>query len=88
MDHLDNSVVDHADIIVARTAIDPRDNPPILPEYLNPKQAATLTGFTPKALERMRQRGDGPPFLKRGKSIRYTVADLRAWMEAGRVDHS
>jgi hypothetical protein len=60
----------------------------LFPEYLNPKQAATLTGFTPKALERMRQRGDGPPFLKRGKSIRYAVADLRAWMEAGRVDHS
>jgi predicted DNA-binding transcriptional regulator AlpA len=63
-----------------------RNDPLVLPEYLNSKQAATLTGFSPKALERMRHRGEGPTYAKVGKSIRYAVADLRAWMEAGRVE--
>ena len=56
------------------------------PEYLSPKRAATFTSFTLKALERMRQRGEGPTYSKVGKSIRYAVSDLRAWMEAGRVE--
>ena len=59
--------------------------PPITPEYLDPKQAADLTSFMTKALERKRQRGEGPPHLKVGKSIRYAIADLRAWIEADRV---
>ena len=56
------------------------------PEYLDSEQAAALTGFTPKALERMRHRDEGPPFYRIGKSVRYRVEDLRAWMEAGRVE--
>ena len=54
--------------------------------YLSPKQAARLTGYTEKALERRRQRGNGPPYSKVGKSIRYAVADPQAWMEAGHVE--
>ena len=49
---------------------------------------AWVTGFTPRALECMRQRGEGPRYSKVGKSIRYAVADLRAWMEAGHDDNS
>lgn len=55
------------------------------PEYLNPKRAATFTGFTLKALERMRQRREGPPYSKVGRSIRYSVSDLRAWIEKNAV---
>ncbi len=84
MDHLDQSWNDLAAVVAARVADSLRDNPPIIPEYLNSKQAATFTGFTPKALERMRQRGEGPRYSKVGKSIRYALADLRAWIEAGR----
>ena len=88
MDHLDRSWDDLATDVAARVADSLRDNPPIVPEYLNAKQAARVTGFTPKALERMRQRGEGPRYSKVGKSIRYAVADLRAWMEAGHDDNS
>jgi len=62
------------------------EDSPIYSEYLNPKGAARLTSFSPKALERMRQRGEGPRYSKVGKSIRYALADLRAWVEAGYVE--
>ncbi len=75
-----------AELIAAHLVAHLRDNPPIVPEYLDQAQAATLTGFTPKALERKRQRGEGPRYTKIGKSIRYAVADLRAWMRENRIE--
>lgn len=33
-------------------------------------------------LERMRLTGDGPRFIKAGKSVRYRKADLDAWLES------
>ena len=82
---LDTRLPEHANRMAMLIADRLRDNPPIVPEYLNSKQAATFTSFTPKALERMRQRGEGPRYSKVGKSIRYALADLRAWMEKNSV---
>ncbi|OJY64322.1 MAG: hypothetical protein BGP16_00645 [Sphingobium sp. 66-54] len=56
---------------------------PVAPEYLTAFQVAQLTGFTPKGLENMRAKRIGPPFMKVGNSVRYRVADVRAWMDAG-----
>jgi hypothetical protein len=57
---------------------------PVAPEYLTAQQAAALTGYTVKALERYRQQaGKGPRFYKVGTSIRYRADDLRSWIEAG-----
>ncbi len=77
---------EHAGRMAMLIAEQLRDNSPVAPEYLNPKDAARFAGFTPKALERMRQRGEGPRYSKVGRSIRYALADLRAWMEAGYVE--
>ena len=85
---IDTLFPEHADRMAVLIAERLRDEPAVHPEYLNPKDAALFTSFTPKALERMRQRGEGPRYSKVGKSVRYPVADLRAWMEAGHVDHS
>nr|WP_281720180.1 helix-turn-helix domain-containing protein [Nitrosomonas nitrosa] len=60
-----------------------RGSVPVAPEYLTTFQVAQLTGFSPKGLENMRARGEGPPFLKVGNSVRYRVADVRAWIEKG-----
>ena len=62
-----------------------REDPIIYPAYLSAKQAAIFIDFTPKALERMRQRGEGPTYFKagNGRSIRYSAENLRAWVEAG-----
>ncbi len=84
MDYFDQNLYDLAAVVAARVADSLRDNPPVVPEYLNAKQAASFTGFTPKALERMRQRGEGAAYTKLGTRIRYRIDDLREWMEAGR----
>ena len=54
------------------------------PEYLSEKQAAHYMGFSPRALETMRGKGEGPRYYRAGaRTIRYKVSDLRAWVEQG-----
>lgn len=43
--------------------------------------AAAHVGLSVATLEKKRVNGDGPPFLKLGRSVRYRPADLDAWME-------
>ena len=40
---------------------------------------------TKRFLEIAAVRGDGPPMIKIGRSVRYRVADLREWLDARRV---
>ncbi len=40
---------------------------------------------TKRFLEVAAMRGDGPPMLKIGRSVRYRVSDLRAWIDSHRV---
>lgn len=42
-------------------------------------------GLSLRYLEVAAVRGDGPPMVKIGRSVRYCVADLRAWIAARRV---
>ena len=60
----------------------------LTPEYLTPRQAAQLIGFSLRALEAMRARRIGPAYVKVGKAkngpIRYSVEDVRAWMQSHR----
>lgn len=41
-------------------------------------------GIGLRFLETAATRGDGPPFVKVGRSVRYLVSDLRSWIEARR----
>ncbi len=53
----------------------------------SPEDAAVILGISDRTLENYRVRdGGGPPFTRVGRLVRYKVADLRAWMEAGYVD--
>lgn len=54
------------------------------PTYLSTRQAAELLGLSPRTLERYRGSGEGPPFMRMGRGVRYSRADLDAWMEHGR----
>jgi excisionase family DNA binding protein len=45
------------------------------------KRAAQYLGFHPNTLVKMRMRGDGPPFVRLGRSIRYRQRDLDAFIE-------
>ena len=50
--------------------------------FWNTLKAADYLGLMPKTLERMRATGDGPPYRKHGRYVRYTRAELDAWSRA------
>lgn len=48
--------------------------------------AAYLGGISPKTLTNWRYMGQGPSFVKIGRCIRYSPADLDRYVEAGRKE--
>lgn len=44
-----------------------------------------IFGISKRFLEISACRGDGPPFIRVGRSVRYRVADIRDWIVANRV---
>lgn len=42
-------------------------------------------GLSRRFLEVSAVRGDGPPMVKIGRSVRYRAGDVRGWIEARRV---
>jgi len=56
-------------------------NSPI-PNVLTPKEAAYRLKFSVSWLAKARMRGDGPPYIRIGRSIRYTEAALIQWMKS------
>jgi predicted DNA-binding transcriptional regulator AlpA len=53
---------------------------------LRTPKAARVVGLGAATLEKMRRRGDGPPFVRLGrKVIGYQLADLAAWVESQKV---
>lgn len=42
-------------------------------------------GLTQRFLEVAVVKGNGPPFIKLGRSVRYRVGDILDWIEAHRV---
>jgi excisionase family DNA binding protein len=49
---------------------------------LTPKEAAELLKVSSSWLAKARMRGDGPPFIKIGRSIRYSELALLQWMKS------
>lgn len=58
---------------------------PSIPLAVSTEEAAALTGISASSLEKMRVRGDGPPYAKIDKRVRYMVDDLRAFVASRRV---
>jgi hypothetical protein len=48
-------------------------------------EASRISGIPVPTLRSNRTRGGGPPFLKLGRSVRYDLDELIAWMRAHRV---
>jgi hypothetical protein len=48
---------------------------------LTPKEAASLLKVSLSWLAKARMRGDGPPYMEIGRSIRYPYDDLIRWMK-------
>jgi len=49
---------------------------------LTPKEAALHLKVSLSWLAKARMRGDGPPYIKVGRSIRYSEAALLQWMKS------
>jgi predicted DNA-binding transcriptional regulator AlpA len=49
---------------------------------LQPKEAAATFKISLSWLAKARMRGDGPPYIKIGRSVRYSEAALRQWMKS------
>ncbi|MFN7916898.1 MAG: helix-turn-helix domain-containing protein [Vicinamibacterales bacterium] len=56
------------------------------PATLFENDAANYVGFSTAYLRLCRSKGRGPAFIRVGRSIRYRVADLDAWLDAHRVE--
>jgi predicted DNA-binding transcriptional regulator AlpA len=54
------------------------------PQLLTTPQAAKLTGMSVSWLQASRSRGNGPPFLKIGRVVRYQRAELLEWFAGHR----
>jgi predicted DNA-binding transcriptional regulator AlpA len=49
---------------------------------LTPRDAADVLRLSPSWLAKARMRGDGPPYVKIGRAIRYGEAALAQWMKS------
>jgi predicted DNA-binding transcriptional regulator AlpA len=53
---------------------------------LDERDAARCSGYTPAAFRAWRSQGRGPAYIRIGRSVRYRVEDLDAWLTAHRVE--
>jgi predicted DNA-binding transcriptional regulator AlpA len=55
---------------------------------LDVQAAARLIGLSVATLAKMRCMGGGPPFVKAGRRVLYRRADIKAWLDARRVNNT
>lgn len=56
--------------------------------FLTPKELASALAISVTTLDRLRNRGDGPPFVKIGnKRIRYSIVGLDDWVRDNLTNH-
>ena len=49
-------------------------------QYLRTADAAEHCGSAKSTFDKLRCSGDGPPFIRRGRTILYDRSDLDAWL--------
>lgn len=55
-------------------------------ELLDEREAARLLGMSLRTLQAWRLRREGPPFVKLGRSVRYSPAALKQFIAASTVE--
>ena len=50
------------------------------PIAIGEQEASKLIGVSVSSLQKMRMRGDGPPYAKIGPRVRYLPTTLREWV--------
>jgi hypothetical protein len=51
-------------------------------QYSNVEIVARILGVSVSYLNKARMSGDGPPYVKFGRNVRYGIPDVLAWAEA------
>jgi len=51
-------------------------------DILNTKEVAAYVRLGRQTIEHMRLTGNGPPFTKFGRAVRYRRSDIDAWIES------
>ena len=68
------------DILSPKT---PSAKPPaVIATLMTPNDAATVLKVSLSWLAKARMRGDGPPYIRVGRSIRYADGALTQWMKS------
>jgi predicted DNA-binding transcriptional regulator AlpA len=49
-------------------------------QYETEQELAERTDTAPDTWAKRRRRGDGPPYTKIGKSVRYLISDVDEWL--------
>jgi predicted DNA-binding transcriptional regulator AlpA len=52
--------------------------------FMRVDDAAEYCGLSKSTFDKLRVRGGGPVFIKRGRAVLYDVLDLDAWLAKGR----
>jgi len=56
--------------------------------FLSEVEVSEITGRALQTLRNERHRGQGIPYYKVGRSVRYSMADIRQFMQACRIETS
>jgi predicted DNA-binding transcriptional regulator AlpA len=65
-----------------QSSIKPAREPNRGDRMLTPKEAANFLRVSESWLAKARMRGDGPPYVKIGRAVRYGEAALAQWMKS------
>lgn len=57
-------------------------------KLVDERAAADALGLSVRTLQAWRCRGNGPPFVKAGKSVRYNYATLMKWADSRTRPHT
>ncbi|MES2662143.1 MAG: helix-turn-helix domain-containing protein [Pseudomonadota bacterium] len=49
------------------------------PRLVDERRLAKMTDTSPRHWQNLRMRGEGPPFIKLGKAVRYDLAELEKY---------
>lgn len=49
---------------------------------IDSRATARILGLSPVTLQQLRARGDGPPFFRIGRTVRYRLGDVIGWRDA------
>ncbi len=57
-------------------------------EYLNERQLADLLGLSERTLQGWRLKGDGVPYYKIGRLVRYSASEVKTWLSRRQCEHT